>query len=266
MLEATQVVPGEGSENAEIMFIGEGPGATEDKLGRPFVGPAGRFLDIMLESIGLKRSDVYIANMVKCRPPQNRDPFDDEKSACAPWLDEQIRLINPRVFVPLGRHALHKFLPDVTISTAHGRFFESEGRVVFAMYHPAVALYNGGMRKTLLEDFQNLKKYLDAGSDVINDKGVVVGGMGIRDSKAKGIRDSKAKGIRDSRGENTSDSQAKEEAVKLDSEESSPAVGQNTNSVSATAQEIRDILERSKNAREAKKKPDADDSQIGLFG
>jgi DNA polymerase len=158
---ATQVVPGEGNPHADIMFIGEGPGKVEDKLGRPFVGPAGKFLDQLLESIGLLRKDIFIANTVKCRPPNNRDPFDSEKEACQPWLDEQIRLINPKVFVPLGRHALHKFLPDISITSAHGKFYQHCGKVVFAMYHPAVALYNGSMRAVLLKDFQNLKLYLD---------------------------------------------------------------------------------------------------------
>jgi len=166
---AKQVVPGEGNPHAQIMFIGEGPGKVEDKLGRPFVGPAGKFLDILLESIGLKRQDVFIANTVKCRPPNNRDPFDNEKEACQPWLDEQIRLINPKVFVPLGRHALHKFLPDISISSAHGKLYKSQGRIVFAMYHPAVALYNGSMRQTLLDDIKNLRNFLDGKIEKIDD-------------------------------------------------------------------------------------------------
>lgn len=163
--DATQVVPGEGNPHADIMFIGEGPGANEDRLGRPFVGAAGKFLDELLESIELARKDVFIANMVKCRPPKNRDPSTSEKEACKPWLDEQIRLIQPQVFVPLGRHALHKFIPDIQISRAHGRFFRADsgdfdGAIVFAMYHPAAALYNGGLRSTLLADMQNLKRFL----------------------------------------------------------------------------------------------------------
>lgn len=160
-LAASQVVPGEGNPHAQIMFIGEGPGATEDKLGRPFVGAAGKFLDIMLASIGIKREDVYIANMVKCRPPQNRDPQDVEKEACRPWLDEQIRLINPKVFVPLGRHALNKFLPNMSIGMAHGKIFAYQGKVIYASYHPAVALYNGSMRNTLIADIKILKDYLE---------------------------------------------------------------------------------------------------------
>ena len=156
------VVPGEGNPNAEIMFIGEAPGATEDKLGRPFVGSAGKFLDELLQSINLERKDVFITNTVKCRPPSNRDPSDEEKKVFYPWLNAQIDFINPKVFVPLGRHALANFLPKVAISNAHGKIFsrKKDGRYIFAMYHPAVALYNGSFRKVLLEDIQNLDKFL----------------------------------------------------------------------------------------------------------
>lgn len=158
---ATQVVPGEGSPSAEILFIGEGPGAVEDRLGRPFVGPAGKFLDTLLESIKLKRSDVFIANMVKCRPPENRDPQEDEMEACAPWLDSQIEVIGPKIIVPLGRHAMHKFLPQSVISQEHGKIYRRKGLVYFLMYHPAVALYNGSMRAVLLKDFTALRRFLD---------------------------------------------------------------------------------------------------------
>ncbi|MDD3661932.1 MAG: uracil-DNA glycosylase [Candidatus Dojkabacteria bacterium] len=159
---ATQVVPGEGSAHAEIMFIGEGPGAVEDKTGRPFVGPAGKFLDELLKSIGLVRGDIFITNMVKCRPPENRDPRDDEMEICtSSWLEPQIKLINPKVFVPLGRHALHKFLPGAVISKEHGELYERGGLVYFVMYHPAVALYNGSYRKVLLDDFKTLREFLD---------------------------------------------------------------------------------------------------------
>ncbi len=158
---ATQVVPGEGDPNAEIMFIGEGPGKVEDKSGRPFVGPAGKFLDELLASIDLKRKDVFIANMVKCRPPNNRDPRDDEMDTCKPWLDKQIELIDPKVFVPLGRFAMSKFIQGTVISKEHGKLYSRGGKVYFLMYHPAAALYNGSMRPVLLEDFQNLRKFLD---------------------------------------------------------------------------------------------------------
>lgn len=159
---ATNIVPGEGNPNAEIMFIGEAPGAREDKLGRPFVGPAGKFLDILLESINLNREDVFITNTVKCRPPNNRDPLDEEKKAFSPWLRAQVEFINPKVFVPLGRHALAGFVPNVSISKAHGQIFKiKDNRVVFAMYHPAVALYNGSYREILLKDMENLKNFLE---------------------------------------------------------------------------------------------------------
>ncbi len=157
------IVPGEGNPNADIMFIGEAPGAVEDKLGRPFVGPAGKFLDTLLESIGLKREDVFITNVVKCRPPNNRDPSDEEKKAFKPWLKAQIEFIDPKVFVPLGRHALANFLPNITISKVHGQIFKvgRNSRAVFVMYHPAVALYNGSYREILLSDMKNLKEYLE---------------------------------------------------------------------------------------------------------
>ncbi len=159
----TNVVPGEGSSNADIMFIGEAPGAVEDKTGRPFVGPAGKFLDVLLQSIDLKREDVFITNTVKCRPPENRDPSDEEKKAFSPWLKAQIEFVNPKVFVPLGRHALTGFLPNVTIGNVHGKIFKraKDGRAIFAMYHPAVALYNGSYREVLLKDMQNLKEFLE---------------------------------------------------------------------------------------------------------
>ena len=160
---AKNVVPGEGSAEAEIMFVGEAPGAKEDELGRPFVGPAGKFLDSLLESIDLGRSSVFITNVVKCRPPNNRDPSIEEKKIFAPWLKAQIDFINPKVFVPLGRHALGSFLPNVQISSAHGKVFyrEKDGRSVFVMYHPAVALYNGSFREILINDMQNLKEFLN---------------------------------------------------------------------------------------------------------
>jgi len=158
---ATQAVPGWGNPNAEIMFIGEAPGAVEDKLAKPFVGPAGKFLDQLLASIGLKREEVYITNMVKVRPPGNRDPEESELEAYKPWLDEEIQMINPKVFVPLGRFALGKFLPGQSISKVHGQAFKREGKIYFVMYHPAVALYNGSMRQVMLADMKGLKKILD---------------------------------------------------------------------------------------------------------
>lgn len=160
-----QVVPGDGNPNADILFIGEGPGKREDELGTPFVGAAGKFLDTLLASINLDRKCVYIANVVKCRPPNNRDPLPEEISECAPWLDEQISIIDPKLIVTLGRYSLYTFLPDYKISEAHGRAFLTHNprfgdRAVFAMYHPAAALYNGSMREVLLKDFQKIPHVL----------------------------------------------------------------------------------------------------------
>lgn len=161
-----QVVPGEGSADAEIMLIGEGPGQKEDESGRPFVGAAGKFLDELLLSISLKREDVYIANVVKCRPPANRDPLPEEVEACWPWLEEQIKLIDPKLIVTLGRHSMERFLPGQKISLIHGRAMRREApglgrRVILALYHPAAALYNGGMRQTLLRDFHKVPRVLE---------------------------------------------------------------------------------------------------------
>jgi DNA polymerase len=165
--QATQVVPGHGNPDAKIMFIGEAPGAKEDKLGKPFVGPAGKFLDELLDSIGLKREDVWISNMIKVRPPDNRDPEESEILEYKPWLDEEIQIIDPKVFVPLGRFAMGKFIPGQQISKVHGKAFRREGKVYFLMYHPAAALYNGSMRQTLLDDMQNLKRVLDGDDSLV---------------------------------------------------------------------------------------------------
>lgn len=161
------VVPGEGSESAEIMFIGEGPGENEDKQGRPFVGAAGKFLDEMIGLIGMKREDVFIANIIKCRPPGNRDPMPEEAEACWPWLLEQIKIIKPKLIVTLGRHAMERFLPNQKISQIHGTALRREipgiGRQVFyALYHPAAALYQGSLRETIKTDFKKIPKVLAA--------------------------------------------------------------------------------------------------------
>lgn len=172
----TQVVPGEGSAEAEIVFIGEGPGQKEDELGRPFVGAAGKFLDEMLETINFKREDVYIANVVKCRPPQNRDPLPGEAEACWPWLLKQIKIIDPKLIVTLGRHSMERFLPNQKISQIHGRAMrrnipEIGTKVFYALYHPAAALYNGGMRNVLIQDFKKIPKVLEAiGKNKIEEK------------------------------------------------------------------------------------------------
>lgn len=158
---AAQPVLGEGNPHAEIVFIGEAPGQKEDELGRPFVGAAGQFLDELLGSIGLKRSDVYISNVVKFRPPNNRDPTPIEKEQCMPWLMLEFALIKPKVIVPLGRHALGHFFQKLSITEAHGKPQKLTDEVtVFPIYHPAAALHNGGLRQSLLDDFQNLKKFL----------------------------------------------------------------------------------------------------------
>jgi len=155
---AKNPVPGAGAETAEVMFIGEGPGEKEDELGLPFVGKAGKLLDEMLASIDLKREDVYIANVVKHRPPGNRDPKPEEVEACWPYLEEQIRIIKPKLIVCLGRHSLARFLPSVgPISAVHGRAFKKGKQAYMSLYHPAVGLYNGGMRETLFQDFKKIK-------------------------------------------------------------------------------------------------------------
>lgn len=153
-------VPGEGPVNAEIMFIGEGPGFHENEQGRPFVGPAGKFLDELLESIGMKRADVYITNVVKCRPPGNRDPEPGEIQACGGYLERQIQLINPKVIVTLGRYSMARYMPNAKISAVHGRAAEVGGRLVVAMYHPAAALHQGSLKSTIIEDFSHLPQLI----------------------------------------------------------------------------------------------------------
>lgn len=150
---ATQLVFGVGNPAAEIVFIGEAPGKNEDLQGEPFVGAAGRFLNEMLEMIGLKREDIYITNIVKYRPPNNRDPYPEEKLAFMPYLESQIEVIQPKIVVTLGRHSLNCFLPDLSISACHGQPKRYKGRVYLPLFHPAAALYNGEMRQTLIDDF-----------------------------------------------------------------------------------------------------------------
>lgn len=150
---AKQLVPGVGNPDADILFIGEAPGAKEDEKGEPFVGAAGKFLDEMLGTIDLKREDVYITNIVKYRPPQNRDPFPEEIKTMMPYLFEQIKIIKPKLIVFLGRHAMSVFLPELKISASHGKPVRKNGQVYLPLFHPAAALYNGGMRQTLIDDF-----------------------------------------------------------------------------------------------------------------
>lgn len=157
----TNAVPGEGPANAEIMFIGEGPGAQEDRQGRPFVGPAGQFLDGLLASIGLTRQQVFIANMVKCRPPQNREPLPDEISACRPYLDRQIELIAPRLIVTLGRISLSRFFPGEGITRVRGKLREKDGRFIYPVMHPAAALHRQELRAAIIEDFRGIPAALE---------------------------------------------------------------------------------------------------------
>jgi len=156
----TQVVPGEGTVDTDILFVGEAPGYNEDRLGRPFVGAAGVFLDGLLASIGMGRSDVYIANIIKCRPPGNRDPGPGEIAACKPWLDRQMEMIRPKVIVTLGRVSLSRFRPNESISKVHGKPIRMGEFVLFPMYHPAAALHQGGLRNTLESDMLLLPKIL----------------------------------------------------------------------------------------------------------
>lgn len=162
----TQVVPGEGNSTADVMFIGEGPGYHEDQQGRPFVGPAGKLLDDLLGLIELNRLDVYIANMVKCRPPGNRDPLPEEVDACQPWLTGQIEFIDPKLIVTLGRHSLQRFLPGATISKVHGQPQDVDGRTVMPVHHPAAVLYQATLRPTLEADFKKIPTLLEHAAEV----------------------------------------------------------------------------------------------------
>jgi uracil-DNA glycosylase len=157
----TIAVPGDGDANADIMFIGEGPGYQEDRQGKPFVGPAGKFLDELLASIGLKREQVFITNMVKCRPPQNRDPQPSEMLACSKYLNRQIELINPKLIVTLGRFSLGKFFPGESISRARGKAREKEGRFIYPIMHPAAGLHRHELRAAIEEDFRAIPGVLE---------------------------------------------------------------------------------------------------------
>lgn len=171
--KATNPVLGEGDPDSEIMFIGEAPGFHEDQQGRPFVGLAGKLLEKTLQEIGLQRSEVYITNIVKFRPPENRDPTPEEIEACKGWLDQQIEIINPRVIVTLGRFSMAKFLGPQSISRIHGQhrrvsWTSPSGKmtnpIIFPMYHPAAALRAGEMMKAFKEDFFNLGKLIQDGA------------------------------------------------------------------------------------------------------
>jgi len=160
----SNAVPGEGPPDAEILFVGEGPGFYEDQQSRPFVGPAGKFLEELLASIGLRRDQVFITNVVKCRPPNNRDPLPGEIEACRKHLKRQIELIKPKVIVSLGRYSLAWFSPGDKISKAHGQVKVKDGIYFIPMYHPAAALHASNMRKVIEEDFKKIPAVLDRAS------------------------------------------------------------------------------------------------------
>ena len=151
-----RVVPGEGAEKAAILFIGEAPGWHEDQQGRPFVGPAGHFLDELLASIGLSRKYFYIANVVKCRPPSNRDPLPSEMRACRKWLDRQIEIIKPKLIVTLGRYSLAQFFPGDVIGKVRGTARKKQGVIYYIMYHPAAALHQQSLRRIIEEDMRKI--------------------------------------------------------------------------------------------------------------
>ncbi|MEO5646017.1 MAG: uracil-DNA glycosylase [Candidatus Paceibacterota bacterium] len=162
---ATQAVLGDGNPQADVVFIGEAPGKNEDIGGKPFIGAAGKFLSEMLESIKMKREDIYITNVVKYRPPNNRDPLPSEKEACRKWLAEELQSISPKLVVFLGRHALNSFFPKEKISEVHGKLLKKEVKgfpttYFLPLYHPAAALYNGGLRAQLLKDFKQIRTAL----------------------------------------------------------------------------------------------------------
>lgn len=159
----TNLVLGTGDEDADIMFVGEAPGFHEDRQGIPFVGPAGQFLDQLLASIGLKRSQVYIANTLKCRPPDNRDPQPEELETCTPYLFKQIEIIKPRIICTLGNHATKTLLKTSTgITQLHGKLLHREGLAYVPLFHPAAALHKPPLKSVLIEDFQRLKEHLEA--------------------------------------------------------------------------------------------------------
>lgn len=162
---ATNLVIGDGNLDADIVFIGEAPGKNEDEQGLPFVGAAGKFLNEMLAAASMERSDVYITNIVKYRPPNNRDPLPDEKKAFWPYLLKQLQIIQPKVVITLGRHSMEYFLPDMKISQIHGQpkriQFGDDHLVIVPLYHPAAALYNGSLRQTLIDDFLTVPRIIE---------------------------------------------------------------------------------------------------------
>jgi DNA polymerase len=169
----TRAVPGEGNVVSDVLLVGEGPGAREDATGRPFVGPAGQLLDELLKAIGWQRDDVFITNVVKCRPPGNRDPEPAEVTTCAAYLDRQERALDPAVVVTLGRHSLQRYLPGARIGAVHGGLRRSyTGQHVFPMYHPAAALHQASLRDTLFRDMRGLPAALLAARRALGDERV----------------------------------------------------------------------------------------------
>ena len=162
----TRAVPGEGPEDADIMFIGESPGWNEDQQGRPFVGPAGKFLDELLALINLKRQQVYITNIIKTRPPDNRDPLPQEILNCRPWLQRQIEIIRPKMVVTLGRYSMALFFPKKSIGKIHGTAEKRDGIVYYAMYHPAAALHQQSLRETIKADILKIPRLLAETKDI----------------------------------------------------------------------------------------------------
>ena len=156
----TRVVPGEGADDADIMFIGEAPGWYEDQQGRPFVGPAGKFLEELLGLINLRRQQVYIANVIKCRPQGNRDPLPQEMLNCRKWLERQIELIRPQIIVTLGRYSMALFFPQKSIGKIHGTAEKRDGIIYYAMYHPAAALHQQSLRETIKDDMLKIPQLL----------------------------------------------------------------------------------------------------------
>lgn len=159
-LSRKKSVPGEGNIHTKILFIGEGPGLNENETGRPFVGQAGNFLNELLSMAKLKRQDVFITNVVKCRPPANRDPLPEELTACSSFLDEQIRLIDPLVIVTLGRFSMGRYFPLARISSIHGKGHWVDGRMIVPMFHPAAALHQPNLRDSIMHDFALLPTYI----------------------------------------------------------------------------------------------------------
>ncbi|MCJ7576153.1 MAG: uracil-DNA glycosylase [Dehalococcoidia bacterium] len=165
----TKVVPGEGAGDADLVFIGEAPGWHEDQQGRPFVGPAGQFLDQLLASIGLRREEVYIANVIKCRPPQNREPLPAEIQSCRKWLDRQIEIIQPQMVITLGRYSLARYFPNDSIGKVHGKPRRLGGVIYYPMYHPAAALHQGSLRRTIETDMLKIPQILAQDKDLSED-------------------------------------------------------------------------------------------------